>query len=709
MEEEKTKEQLLAELSALRHRVDELEKSAGFCDTVIERYRLLCEGSLDGYAMVNMEGRIMECNSAFRNMLGYSDAELHEMTYRYLNPSKWHRMEEKIVREEIVVKGSAPLYKKEYRRKDGTVFPVELRTYLLRGALGEPVGMWAFVRDITERRQKEVALRESEEIFRLLFEKSGDAHLLSYKGRYIDCNEAALKIAGCAHKSQLIHSIPGEMSPERQPDGLLSSEKARKMEEIAYSEGTNRFEWVRKRFDGTECHLDVTLTAINLKGKKLLHTTWRDLTEVKKAENELKESRKRLSEIIEFLPDATLVIDGEGKVIAWNRAIEAMTGIAAEKMLGQGDQAYAIPFYGEKRPILIDLALHADPEVEKSYTTIKRSGDIIFGEAFTPCLPPGNVHLSATASVFRDSHGEIIAAIECIRDNSERKQMEAALAAEHDRLTAILDGIPMPAFMIDQNRTVLLWNRYSEITSGKAKNEILGRRLDLSFLFRNEVPLTLAEIVLQMTDDEILKQFGPAGVKRCDRLTSAFESTGKIWLNNERLTLSIRAARIYDQKGRVVGAIQTSQNITEQLRAEDEKQKMQAQLFSAQKMEAIGTLAGGIAHDFNNILASIIGYTEMALYMSKEAGTHKYLGNVMEAGDRAKKLINQILAFCHDKEQERKPVNISRIAKEVLELLRSTLPSTIEIRPHIVSEYAPVFADPTKIHQIMMNLCTNAA
>jgi PAS domain S-box-containing protein len=147
----------------------------------------------------------------------------------------------------------------------------------------------------------------------------------------------------------------------------------------------------------------------------------------RKTEEELRESRRRLSDIIEFLPDATLVIDKKGEVIAWNRSIEAMTGVKAEEMLGKGNYEYALPFYGERRPILIDLALHPDLEREKEYTALHRSGDIIFGEAYTPNLSPGNIHLSATASVLRDSSGEIIAAIECIRNNTERKRLEAQL------------------------------------------------------------------------------------------------------------------------------------------------------------------------------------------------------------------------------------------------------------------------------------------
>jgi CheY-like chemotaxis protein len=129
-------------------------------------------------------------------------------------------------------------------------------------------------------------------------------------------------------------------------------------------------------------------------------------------------------------------------------------------------------------------------------------------------------------------------------------------------------------------------------------------------------------------------------------------------------------------------------------------------------MEAIGTLAGGIAHDFNNILTSVIGYTEMTLRnLPEDSLVRKNLDQILKAGFRATDLVHQILAFSRPKEQERKPVHVAGIIKEALKLLRASLPTTIEIRQNIADppESGIVMGDPTQIHQILMNLCTNAA
>ena len=137
--------------------------------------------------------------------------------------------------------------------------------------------------------------------------------------------------------------------------------------------------------------------------------------------------------------------------------------------------------------------------------------------------------------------------------------------------------------------------------------------------------------------------------------------------------------------------------------------KLEKRLREAQKMEAIGTLAGGIAHDFNNILSAILGYTELSLDgVSKETQLYSDLEKVLKAGRRARDLVNQILTFSRQREEERKPIQVSPIIKEVLKLLKASLPTTIEIRQNIEPDLGNVMGDPTQIHQVIMNLCTNA-
>jgi len=184
----------------------------------------------------------------------------------------------------------------------------------------------------------------------------------------------------------------------------------------------------RCRKDGSLVDVELSAVPVWVDGQQTgVFGIYHDLSELKQAEQAIIESRRRLMDIINFLPDATLVIDGEGCIIAWNRAIEEMTGIPAEEMLGKGDYEYAIPFYGERRPILIDLVHLPSEEIEKKYVNLLRQGSVLLGEAYTPQLKGTGRYLYATASALYNSKGEFAGAIETIRDITKRKEAEEEL------------------------------------------------------------------------------------------------------------------------------------------------------------------------------------------------------------------------------------------------------------------------------------------
>jgi PAS domain S-box-containing protein len=172
--------------------------------------------------------------------------------------------------------------------------------------------------------------------------------------------------------------------------------------------------------------------------------------------------------------------------------------------------------------------------------------------------------------------------------------------------------------------------------------------------------------------------------------------------------IEVTAKFIRNNAHRPVSILGVSRDITERKTAEIEKKKLETKLQQAHKMEAVGTLAGGIAHDFNNILSAIIGYTELGINdAADQPNLKRKLDEILKAGYRARDLVKQILAFSRQAEHEKKAVQVGLIIKEALKLLRASIPTTIEIRQNIMSD-AMVMADPTQIHQILMNLCTNA-
>jgi PAS domain S-box-containing protein len=235
-----------------------------------------------------------------------------------------------------------------------------------------------------------------------------------------------------------------------------------------------------------------------------------------------------------------------------------------------------------------------------------------------------------------------------------------------------------------------------------------GTILFVNPAFENINHLTLQEVLGQTYDD--ILQIGMRG-ERIDHKMYRTLSRGEVW--NGRLIrkkkdgtlceLDVTISPVKDPFGTPINYVAVERDVTE-------KVKLQERFRQAQKMEALGTLAGGIAHDFNNILMPIVINAELALLDIPEGSTTaNYLKLVQEAANRGKDLVKQIITFSRQKEQVKAPVEIGPVLKEALKLLRSSIPKNIEIREHIEAVPNRVLADPTQIHQILMNLCSNAA
>jgi len=174
--------------------------------------------------------------------------------------------------------------------------------------------------------------------------------------------------------------------------------------------------------------------------------------ELYRAQQYRKENEDRLRQVIDFLPDATFAIDREGRVITWNRAIEKMTGIPAGDILGKGNYEYAIPFYKERRPILIDLALRNDPDIGEKYKYVRQNGDSLVAETFIPHFNEGKgIHLWGIATLLHDSEGKVTGAIESIRDITAWKVAEEELVRRNEELHAAYEQIAASEEELRQN------------------------------------------------------------------------------------------------------------------------------------------------------------------------------------------------------------------------------------------------------------------
>jgi PAS domain S-box-containing protein len=225
---------------------------------------------------------------------------------------------------------------------------------------------------------------------------------------------------------------------------------------------------------------------------------WENIQERIRAERAERETQKRLADILAFLPDPVLAIDKNGIVIAWNNAMDGLTGVPATEIVGKGDHEYSLPFYGERRPILIDLVLENNPDIEARYHYIKRDGQKIVSETFIPGMYGGKgAHLWGTASPIFDAAGNITGAIEVIRDISDRKQSEQAIQASEEKFRSLVEDVP-DFILVHRNGVLLFVNRAAAESTGYSLQELLGRSM-MDFVVPEDRERIIASMKQRMT------------------------------------------------------------------------------------------------------------------------------------------------------------------------------------------------------------------
>ena len=255
------------------------------------KYRKLYESMMDAFAHVDNEGHIIEFNEVFRQMLGYDPDELLKLTYRDITPEKWHESEAEILKNQVYDRGFTDIYEKEYLRKDGSIFPVELRTYQLRDEQGHPNGLWAIVRDISKRKESEKLLLESESKFRELFDNANDMIALNeieeniMPGKFIEVNKIGIERLGYSREEFL----------NMTPTDIVAPDNHAKMRIIAKEFQNNsraQFEIVHLTKDGKRIHVEVNNHLFNLGGRHVALAISRDITERKISEEKINYSLK---------------------------------------------------------------------------------------------------------------------------------------------------------------------------------------------------------------------------------------------------------------------------------------------------------------------------------------------------------------------------------------------------------------------------------
>lgn len=268
---------------------------------------------------------------------------------------------------------------------------------------------------------------------------------------------------------------------------------------------------------------------------------------------------------------------------------------------------------------------------------------------------------------------------------------ERSLRENKTTLHQILNTVPQSIFWKDLDSVYLGCNQVFAKAVGFADPNQIKGKTDFDLPWPREEAEAYRADDLEVIQKNLLKRHIIEPLQQADG--------SRLWIDTSKLPL-------LDESGKPFGVVGVYEDITERIRAEEQREEMETRLRQSQKMEAIGTLAGGIAHDFNNLLQVIFAYTELALAENDPQERQQELRQVRLGAERARELVQQILTFSRRTEEEKQPLQISSVIKEALKMLRSSIPSTIRIKQEIASP-GVVLADPTMIHQVIMNLCTN--
>ena len=529
------------------------------------------------------------------------------------------------------------------------------------------------VRELERARESLAAAGENK--YRALYDNAPLAYQsLDAEGRLLDVNPQWTKTLGYEREAVIGKSFADFLHPDWRPHFEKNFPAFKKRGYV------HDVQFRLRHADGH--FIDVSFEGcIGYRPDGSVHQTYcvfKDITRQIRNEAALRQSEQKFRDIFDAVSDAVYVHDLEGRFLEVNAAARGQLGYSREELLEMGVSQ-------------VDANDSDKDSVRESIQAVRQDRNRVFtsehrrkdGETF-----PVEIH---SRTIEYEGNPCILSVVRDISERRryevERSRMTTELRLRNQFIETILDNLPIGLAVnyIDEGSATYMNRKFEEIY-GWPKEALR----DIPSFFERVYPDPDHRRKLH---DRIM-----ADIRSGDPERMAWEGLEITDQQGGKKIIAAKNIPLHDQNL----MISTVQDITEEW-------KLQAQLRQAQKMEAVGALAGGIAHDFNNILSPILGLSEMLMEdLPKGALAWENVREIFRAGERGRDLVKQILAFSRHAEQENLPLRISPIVKEALQLCRSTIPANIEIRRHMAADPGLVLADPTQIHQIVMNLVTNA-
>lgn len=442
------------------------------------RYRTLFDNSPDAIFLADTStGLIIDANKAAVKLMEIPLHKLKSMHQSELHPKNLTNYSKKTFKfHQNKLNSSKPIENKIITGS-GKIIDVEIVANLAK-INGKEVLQGVF-RNISKRKLAEEALIESENKFRSLFEHSADGMLLLDEGKFFDCNQAAVRLMQVKSKKQILNLGPVQLSPKFQPDGKLSKEKAKELINKTYTKGAQRFEWIHKTKTGKEFPVEVTLTPITIKGKKVIFTIWRDISERKEIEKEIQDSRNKMQLLIEGTPHLFFYVqDANANLTYVSPSVKNITGYTVKQWIKNNNWFLTDSPVNTLAKERTRLALKGVVSSEPTNVEIfHKNGSIIVLEIYE-------------RPIFSDN--KIIGLQGVAHDITERSKYEENLRQSELSYKGLFDSVSESIYIQDENGVFLDVNEGAVKMYGYSKEELIGKTPDfVSAPGRNDIALVV--------------------------------------------------------------------------------------------------------------------------------------------------------------------------------------------------------------------------